>query len=419
MDFLPLGTGRLALPERLRALPSIAGDEPPPLQDPSAAVAGALARPLGLPALDAFVEPGDRVAVVVPDATRRGALEVVLPPVLAAVRRAGGVPALRIANGTHRRATRSELLAIASACGLEPGDRDCEDPAAHESLGRTAWGTARVDAEVARADRLVLVGPVSFHYLAGFGGGGKLLAPGCADRATALAIHRACLAEPGPGRHPRAAMGALEGNPLHARIAPVLALAPPAFLVQVGLRRGGLPAAVFAGDVRMAHAAAADFHRRWHERDAGDALDLVIASAGGAPHDLDLYQAHKALEAAAHAVRPGGGVVLVARCAEGAGSPAFAPAAAAASADALELALRRDFSIAAHTALALRRKTEALRCAIVGAAVDPALLRGLGLVPAADLEAAVEAVGGLAGRAALLPEGARTLPRARGALLGG
>lgn len=411
MNALRYGDGEIPLPAELRKLQVVAGEEPPPLPDPGAGVAGALARPLGLPSLGTFVEPGDRVAIVVPDATRYTAPELVLPPVVRAVESAGASSiAVRIANGTHRRSSPEELRTLAGGVALPVGDRDCDDPAAHLPLGKApGLGTLRIDAEAARADKLVLVGAISFHYLAGFGGGGKLLAPGLADRATALAIHRRCLADPGPGRHSRARPGVLEGNPIHAAIGELLAFAPPAFLVQVALQRGRRLAAVFAGDVREAHRAAAAFHSRYQARPVEPA-DLVIASAGGAPWDLNLYQAHKALEAACAAVRPGGTVILVASCPEGAGSEAFARSLAWRDLAALESALRADFSIALHTALALRRKTACARCILVSDGIDPALARGLGFVPAADLEVALRLAGDPGPRALVLPDGARTLP---------
>jgi len=417
MQALRYGHGELALPAPWRRAAVIAGAEPPPLPDPRAAVAGALVRPLGAPALAAFVEPGDRVAVVVPDATRFAAPALVVPEVIAAVRAAGASRVeIRIANGTHRRARPGELRALAGGVeGVEVGDRHCDDPVAHEALGKApGLGTVRVDRAVARADKLVLVGAVSFHYLAGFGGGGKLLAPGCADRETALAIHRRCLADPGPGRHPQAAPGVLDGNPLQEAIGQVLALAPPAFLVQLAFQRGRRPAGIFAGDVREAWRAAAAFHRRWQQVAIGPPADVVVASAGGAPFDIDLYQAHKALEAACRAVRPGGTVVLAAACPEGAGSDAFAAALRWPTADAHEAALRASFSIASHTALSLRRKTAAARCILVSEGIDPALARGLGFTPARDLDEAL-ALAGDGGRTLLLPDGARTLPVAEGA----
>lgn len=404
----------MTLPAHLAGARVVEAKEPPALPDPADAVRGALGRPQAGPPLGAFVEPGDRVAIVVPDETRSAALEECLPVVAAAVREAGGAPFVRIANGSHRRASADYVARVGRLAGAPAGDRDWTDAASHAPLGRLSDGTlASIDALVADADRLVLIGSTSFHYLAGFGGGGKLLAPGCADRATIHAIHRACLATPGPGRHPNARAGVLAGNPLQERIAQVAALAPPALLVQVALQRGRRIAAVFSGELRATHAAASAFHARWGRVDAGRAADAVIVSAGGAPYDGSLYQAHKALEAAAHLTRPGGRVVLLAACPEGVGAAAL-EAAAGIEADALEARLRQDFTVAGHTALALRRKCDALEVVLVGASLPEQTLRGLGLRGAASLE---EATAGLDPEGlAVLPEGARVLPSAEGAL---
>lgn len=51
--------------------------------------------------------------------------------------------------------------------------------------------------------------------------------------------------------------------------------------------------------------------------------DVVFVSAGGFPKDINIYQAHKALEMACHAVRTGGTIVFVAELSEVWGHPVF------------------------------------------------------------------------------------------------
>ena len=50
---------------------------------------------------------------------------------------------------------------------------------------------------------------------------------------------------------------------------------------------------------------------------------MVIASPGGTPKDINLYQAQKTLDNVGGAVRDGGVIVLVARCREGFGNKVF------------------------------------------------------------------------------------------------
>ncbi len=51
--------------------------------------------------------------------------------------------------------------------------------------------------------------------------------------------------------------------------------------------------------------------------------ELVIASPGGHPKDIDLYQSQKAIEEATRVVKPQGDVLVTARCHEGSGSECF------------------------------------------------------------------------------------------------
>ena len=51
--------------------------------------------------------------------------------------------------------------------------------------------------------------------------------------------------------------------------------------------------------------------------------DLVIASAGGYPKDINLYQAQKAMTHASLLVRPSGIILLAAACEEGIGSQGY------------------------------------------------------------------------------------------------
>jgi nickel-dependent lactate racemase len=397
---LLFGDGSLPLPPQLAHAPRLERPTPQPQSDPARAVALALGHPVGRPPLSAWVRPGERVAIVVPDLTR-----TLHPAVLAEVAQtllaAGARPFVRFANGTHRRLTPEEVARrVPAGLGLEAGDRDCDDPAAHTRLG----SGAALDAAVAGADRVVTLGPVAFHYLAGFGGGAKLLAPGLADRATAEAVHRACL----DAHHGRAA-GARPGvfpheNPLHQRIRALTAAAPPVFSV-VTLEAQGQLLGLFAGEPAAAHHAAC---MAWEGAFALPCMPhrAIVVSAGGAPYDRDFIQAHKSLESMVGGLAAGGALVWVARCEEG------VPARARrwldfATADALEAELRQRFDITGHTFLAQKRKAERHRILAV-TAMDAGTCQALGMEKAASLEAAVAEVFA-PGQTAVAPHGARFL----------
>lgn len=316
---LRYGSGETSAPYAPGGRPWLVGDEPPPLSNARAALEGALRRPLGAQALARFVEPGDRVAVVRQRGLPADAASSVSAAILEAVEEAGAseVVVLEAAGGSAGSSESPDLETVATGGAAVAA---AEGLGGFVALGRTKeLGVVRVRAELARADKLVLVGSGAFDPLAGHAGGGLLVALGCAEPATAEELLRASLL-PSGGLHPLARPGTLEGNPVQAAAGQLLALAPPAFLVQLEFQRGRRLAGVFAGDPELAFSASCDFHSKWHSLRLDHPFDLAIASAGGDPDDRDLTRALPALAAAFAAVREGGEVVFLAACPEGAGA---------------------------------------------------------------------------------------------------
>ncbi len=405
MPSLRYGTVSLPLPPSLQGLASIAREEPAPLSDPLAALAEALARPVAGPPLAEHVAGRRRVGVVLPDGTRP------LPTFLVEglLDALGAAPkVVRVANGTHRRTTPAERQALLGRHhgGVEIGDRAADDPSSHLALPGSERAIDRVAAE---CDALVLMGPMAFHYLAGFGGGGKLLAPGLADRATAEFVHRACLAPEG-GRHPLARAGVVEGNPLRERLELVCRAAPPQFYVIPLLDSARRPIAFFAGERVAAFRAAAQALSSAYGVPCRR-FSTVIACAGGHPYDVDFVQAHKAWEAADAACRPGGTILWIARCPEGLPPRHRAFLEAHRTAARMEQALREQFDIAAHTVWAARAKAERQR-ALALTDLPRELVAALGMEPVDSLEAALRSRALSLDDAAVLPMGSRFLPLA-------
>ncbi len=170
--------------------------------------------------------------------------------------------------------------------------------------------------------------------------------------------------------------------------------------------------------------------RAWHlssrtclER-LDEPVDAVITSAAGYPLDLTFYQIVKGVTAAQHMVKPGGRILIVAQCAEGAGSPEFAR----------KLSGMKDFRSfleEIRTAPVEVDQWQLEKLALTGEKFDlyfftPGVTRGqlgfLGESAFTTLEEAVAAT--LAGlpadaRIALVPEGPYTFARAEDALVTG
>ena len=97
----------------------------------------------------------------------------------------------------------------------------------------------------------------------------------------------------------------------------------PAFIVNSIVDDRGRVEQVFAGDWRAAHGRACEVFTSSHAQRIPEKRELVIVSCGGSPYDINMIQAHKALDMAAHACVDGGSIILLAECGDGLGRPDF------------------------------------------------------------------------------------------------
>jgi nickel-dependent lactate racemase len=412
---LAWGSTRLPLPESWRELPWL---EPPPGAAPATSELPAFRDAVRDAAVRAVRELGGsgRMALVVPDRTRPLPLPEMLPDTLDALIEAG-VRNDRIdlvpASGMHRPMSPAELrdwVGPGAAARVAALPHDADAPALF--LGTTPSGIpVAAHPAVARAGAVLALGRIVFHYLAGFGGGRKMLVPGVAARESIVAVHRRCLsARPGGGRHPLARAGVLQGNPVHEAAVEAARLFPPATVLHIAFDANGTSWAE-AGDAVEDHARAAARYAAAHRVRLDAPLDAVVVSAGGEPADRDLVQAHKALDAVSPVVRDGGTVVLVAACGDGAGNRELAEGLALGPPSVIETELRRDFRVGLHTALALAEKTRRLRVlALTGLPDELLAVARIERVGSLDEAArALAATGGPGARRAIAPRGGSLL----------
>ncbi len=299
-----------------------------PLNDALGAIAKALDAPIGCPPLAELARGKRSAAISICDITRPAPNPVVLPPVLARLE-AAGIPrdgiTILIATGLHRPASEAEIREV---CGEETAARyrvlnhHARELSEHCDLGRTAAGTpAYIDARFVSADLHITLGFIEPHLMLGFSGGRKLIAPGLAAQETIKVLHSSRFM-----RDPRAVEGSIEDNPLHQELLEISRLARHDFLVDVALGRGTPRrpiAAVFAGEPVAAHREGVEFVSRVMLETLDQPVDAVITTAAGYPLDLTFYQSIKGITAASHIVKPGGKILTLAACEEGAGGPEF------------------------------------------------------------------------------------------------
>lgn len=363
--------------------------------------------------------PGEKVVIVTSDITRATGSEVYLPRLVARLNRVGIADAdieIVIALGIHRRQTEAEHKKILGELfgRIRVRDHDCDDPGKLVYLGTTSTGVpVEINRGVAQADRLILTGSVTFHYFAGFGGGRKSILPGVAGRKSCMASHFAVLnPEEGSGKSVRAVTGNLEGNPVHQAMAEACALRPPEFILNTVLSPAKVIVATFAGDWQQAHMEGCRYYAEHFSYPITALADLVVVSCGGYPKDINTIQAHKSMEYASRALKPGGVMVFLAQCSDGHGHPTFFNWFGFPTCVELESALRKRYEINGQTAWSLKDKAERFRIIMVSALPDEEV-RAMGIAPAKDLDDALEKAKGLLPenyRAYLIPEGGAVLP---------
>lgn len=296
-----------------------------PLGDWQSALETALDRPIGTLPVAELAREKRSAAISVCDITRPAPNPKTLPPVLRRLEQAGisreNITIL-IATGLHRPATADEIREICGeqiAASYRVANHDARDLSSHRHLGSTASGTqVYIDERFVAADLHITLGFVEPHLMLGFSGGRKLIAPGLAAQETIKVLH-----SPKFMRDARAAEGSIEDNPLHRELLEIARMARHDFLLDVALARDRSIAGVFAGHPEQAHRQGVEFVSQVMLETIEEPVDAAIATSAGYPLDLTFYQAIKGVTAASHIVKPGGRILLVAACQEGAGAPEF------------------------------------------------------------------------------------------------
>jgi nickel-dependent lactate racemase len=316
----------------------------------------------------------------------------VLPVVLRLLNR-GGIPphatSVLIATGTHPKPAPQELAALVGSLpeGVHVEVHDCRDEQNLEFVGTLTTGLGvRLNRLVLKTDLLVTIGTVRHHYLAGFGGGPKMVFPGIAGYDEIQANHSRVVESITAGRyqrHPECEPGVLRGNPVAEEIFEAADLRPPDLAVCLVLGRDGKLAWAGSGPWREAFGSAVERVRMWYEVAAPEGSRLLITSAGGSPEDDTLIQAHKALDAACRFVSPGGEVLFVAEIGGGLGSDDMLPFITHPEPETILSRLAHEWVQYGHTTLRLIDKTGRYRVHL-HSRLDPGLADRLGFRPVRD-----------------------------------
>ena len=385
-----------------------------PLRDEK--IGEAFDSPIDSPPLDELVSTDDSVLIVVSDATRATGSAQIVNLLVRRLIQFGVSPsniAIIFATGIHRAVTeeeKRELLSPFIAQRIKTLNHNAYDESSLVHIGMTERGAkVEVNRALREFSRVIIIGGVGFHYFAGFTGGRKSICPGLSSAAAIEETHMFALDFESGGRRAGVGTGLLDGNAVHEACERIAAIIDPAFGVNTIIDERGRVVAVFCGHWRSSHRAACDYYLNHHSIRIPEKRRLVITSCGGSPYDINLIQAHKALDMASYACDDGGAIVLLAECRDGFGRSDFLKWFDEPNSRALENKLQKGYEVNGQTAWALLTKAERYRVYLISQLDEPDV-RQMRMIPARTLSQAIDEIG-FRTSGYIMPRGAAVLPR--------
>jgi nickel-dependent lactate racemase len=324
---LKYGSGKVSISVPEKAAVSVLEPLSLPVVDSlEASLAAALDSPIGCSALESLIarRRPSSVAIAVPDETRPTPTREVLPLLLERIRSAAtrAAPAdvtVFIGGGLHPPADAAAVERILPAAAAQ----GCR-LVAHDALksrmadyGTTSRGTpVQINADYAAADFKIVIGQVDPHQFVGFTGGSKGVVIGCAAAETIEKNHSLML-------RPDAIVGRLKGNPVREDLTEAGKMVGIDFAVNFVLDADKKSVHLAAGAPDEVLEACAGVCAKVYGVGIGEKFDIVVASCGGHPKDICLYQAQKGLNLASHALKPGGHILLLAASPQGVGDDIY------------------------------------------------------------------------------------------------
>jgi len=316
--------------------------------------------------------------VVVADKTRLCGYPEYLPILIEELVLQGMAPdsvTFIIAYGTHPNQTREECIAAYgdiynthTFLHHDAGDKDC-----FTDLGVTSKGTPiRFRKDLLEASAIITMGAVCHHYFAGYGGGRKLVFPGCGEKEAIYANHGLFL-DAGQKKLATGCLpGNLQNNPLADDLFEIEQHLPAHLSIHGLVDSKGAICDLLVGKGRTI------FDETCNRQGAScevssEQFDVVIASCGGFPKDINFIQAHKAVNNGAMFVKDGGLLLVYCECRDSVGSITFLPWFDKGSFDAAFSLLSKKYEGNGGTALSMMTKSARIQIGLITSLDDKTL----------------------------------------------
>jgi nickel-dependent lactate racemase len=290
------------------------------------AIRQALDHPVSAKSFGALAAGRQSACILICDITRPVPNKLFLRPMIEDLIKAG-VPAKNIsvlvATGLHRPSEGAELKELVGDPWVfetvRVENHFARNDADHVDLGHTSRGTpVKIDRRFLDADLRIATGLVEPHFMAGWSGGRKVIAPGVAHHETIRTFHSARFME-----DPLAVQCNLVGNPLHEEQLEIVRKIGEIYALNTVLDEERDLVYVNFGEVIASHLAAVQFITASTAIPVSRRFNTVLTSSAGYPLDKTYYQTVKGMVTPMDILEPGGTLIIASECSEGFGSAEF------------------------------------------------------------------------------------------------
>ncbi len=299
----------------------------PKLADNQAAVREALDSPIDAAPLGQLARGCKSACILICDITRPVPNHLFLRPMIDTMTAAGiSVEHITIlvATGLHRPNEGAELAELVGDAWVMENVRVenhfARNDDDHVDLGHTMTrGTpVKIDRRFVEADLKIATGLVEPHFMAGWSGGRKVVAPGVAGHETIRTFHSARFME-----DPLAVQCNLAGNPLHEEQLEIVRMLGPIYALNTVIDEERDLVCVTFGEIIASHLAAVAFIEDATRIKVPRRFRTVVTSSAGYPLDKTYYQTVKGMVTPIDILEPSGTLIIASECSEGFGSREF------------------------------------------------------------------------------------------------
>lgn len=303
------------------------------------------------------------IAIVVSDKTRLSDYSLYLPWLTYILNKYGAGKkniTFYIAYGIHPVQSEQEsLLCYGSTYKEYPFiHHNSLDQNLFKVIGSTMRGSSiEIRRDILDSSLIITFGAISYHYFAGYGGGRKHLFPGLGMYNAINHNHSLYLDIKARGLATGCRPGNLEGNPVADDLKEFDSYMPAKISIHAIPDLNGKVCQLIIGKTYDDFILACETYDQYYRVPGNKKYDLVIASAGGYPKDINFIQAHKSLQHAGEFVKDGGNLVLFADCIDGLGNENFIKYFKAGRFDVIFDELVHNYIGNGGTALSMMKKT--------------------------------------------------------------